>query len=62
MAECPAIFIRTLQELDRAILNYRNSDLSGFDLFCQWQAIRNASLALLGAEFEADRVPGEDSY
>ncbi len=63
MTECAMVPIpKTLQELERAIRSYRASELKGMDLFCQWQAIRSASLALLGSELESDRVPGEDSY
>jgi hypothetical protein len=63
MTECSMVSIpRTLQELESAIRSYRASDLQGMDLFCQWQAIRSASLTLLGSELASDRVPGEDSY
>lgn len=58
----------THQELDRAVRFYQNADLSGNDLFCYWQAIRDAAIAQPeeGAENERcpgdERVPGEDSY
>ncbi|MBW4581134.1 MAG: hypothetical protein KME42_16325 [Tildeniella nuda ZEHNDER 1965/U140] len=53
---------KTAQELDRAVRNYQVSDLKGFELFRQWLAIRNASLAQPGVESASDRVPGDDSY
>lgn len=53
---------QTPQELDRAIQDYRNSNLSGEELFQRWQAIRAAALSQAGAEPTADSVPGEDSY
>jgi hypothetical protein len=53
---------KTPQELERAIQRYRTSNLKGVDLFCQWLAIRDASLAQNGSEMEGDRVPGESSY
>ena len=53
--------IKTAQELDRAIRHYQVSDLKGFELFRQWLAIRNASLAQARVE-AGDRVPGDDSY
>jgi hypothetical protein len=52
---------KTPQELEQAIQRYRSSDLSGNELFNQWQAIRTAALELRTAE-RSDRVPGEDSY
>ena len=59
MTECAMVSIpKTLQELETAIRSYRASELQGMDLFCQWQAIRSASLMLLGSELESDR----DSY
>ncbi|MDX2212426.1 MAG: hypothetical protein SFY66_03975 [Oculatellaceae cyanobacterium bins.114] len=53
---------KTPQELERAIQHYKSSDVSGHELFCQWEAIRNASLQLQLPEPEGDRVPGADSY
>jgi hypothetical protein len=60
---------KTPQELEQAIQRYRTSDLSGNELFNQWQAIRTAALELKTNESsdpcgtcEAARVPGEDSY
>ncbi|MBD2459859.1 hypothetical protein H6G89_02270 [Oscillatoria sp. FACHB-1407] len=52
----------TPQELERAIEHYKTSDISGDELFCQWEAIRNAALQLQFPEPEGDRVPGADSY
>ncbi len=53
---------KTAQELEQAIRRYRTADLQGVELFCQWQAIRVASLEQTGADIEGDRVPGDDSY
>jgi hypothetical protein len=52
---------RTPQELEQAIQRYRNSDLSGHELFDQWLAIRTAALEQRSAQV-VDPVPGEDSY
>jgi len=52
--------LRNVQDLDRAVRNYRQHDLRGPELFRQWKAIRDASLAL---EMEpGDRIAGDDSY
>jgi hypothetical protein len=61
---CTVPVPQTPQELERAIQHYKLSDASGFELFCQWQAIRDAALQQIPAhpELEGDRVPGEDSY
>ncbi|MBD2103385.1 hypothetical protein H6F94_21220 [Leptolyngbya sp. FACHB-261] len=63
MAEliCTVPIPKTPQELESAIQSYRVSDLNGSDLFCQWQAIRDASLAQ-SVELESDQVAGEESY
>jgi hypothetical protein len=52
---------KTPQELEQAIQRYRNSDLSGSELFNQWLAIRTAALEQKPIE-TTDQVPGEDSY
>lgn len=71
MAElvCNVPVPQTPQEIEQAVQNYRASSLSGNDLFCYWQAIRDASLTyeshLDGSSLSADQavqVPGEDSY
>jgi hypothetical protein len=63
MNECAMVAIpKTAQELEQAIRKYKSSELKGMDLFCQWQAIRWASLEQSGVEKEGDRVPGADSY
>jgi hypothetical protein len=64
MAEitCTVPTPKTFQELERAIQQYKSSDVSGYELFCQWEAIRNAALQLQFPEPQGDRVPGEDSY
>jgi len=52
--------LRTVRDLDRAVRHYRSHDLKGPELFRQWKAIRDASLAL---EMEpGDRIAGDDSY
>lgn len=53
---------QTLQELDEAVQRFQASDFSGQELFCHWQAIRQASLEMFVPEREGDRVPGEHSY
>lgn len=53
---------KTTQELEQAIRRYRSSDLSGFELFCHWQAIRDAAIALTPKEIDRHVVAGEDSY
>jgi hypothetical protein len=53
---------KTPQELERAIQRYRNSNLRGTELFCQWQAIRLAALAQAGTDGVGDPIPGDDSY
>jgi hypothetical protein len=56
---------KTLQELEQAIARYKTSDLSGAELLCQWQAIRDAALNQKFSDSEAgkdDKVPGEQSY
>lgn len=50
------------QELEQAIQQYLSSPLSGTELFCQWQAIRDACLNQETPEPENDKVPGEHSY
>lgn len=60
--ECTAPIPATTQELEQAIWYYKNTDLAGVDLFCQWQAIRTGALAHRFPEPEGDRVVGEDSY
>ena len=52
----------SLQELEKAVQRYKNSDLSGTELLSQWQAIRDASLSLADAEPSSDKVPCQDSY
>lgn len=53
---------QTPQELEQAIQRYRESDLVGFDLFCQWEAIREVSLQQANDEPETDGVAIEHSY
>lgn len=71
MAElvCNVPVPKTPQEIEQAVQNYRASSLSGTDLFCQWQAIREASLKYESHLDESSlqpeqsvQVPGEDSY
>lgn len=54
--------LKSLQELEKAVQRYKNSDLSGTELLSQWQAIRDASLSLATSEPASDKVPGQDSY
>lgn len=53
---------KTLQELERAVEQYKTSDLKGLDLYRQWQAIREAALSLTLPEPPGDQISGEDSY
>ena len=61
-AVCTTPMPQTIQELELAIRCYKTSDISGAELFCQWQAIRDASLALKAPEFSDDSIAGEESY
>ncbi|HEY9642339.1 MAG TPA: hypothetical protein V6C57_17765 [Coleofasciculaceae cyanobacterium] len=61
-AVCTIPIPQTAQELELAIGRYKNSDISGTELFCQWQAIRTAALALNLSEISDDFIEGEDSY
>ncbi|MBC7825958.1 MAG: hypothetical protein H7126_19225 [Candidatus Parcubacteria bacterium] len=64
MAEltCAVPVPTTLQELDEAVKKFQVSDLDGSELYCQWQAIRDASLAQLTIESDKNLVAGGDSY
>ncbi len=64
MAEltCAVPVPTTLQELDEAVKKFQVSDLEGSELYCQWQAIRDASLAQLTIETDKNLVTGGDSY
>jgi hypothetical protein len=53
---------QTLQELDEAVKRYHTTDLTGDELYQQWQAIRDASLECLPIETDNQPVPGTDSY
>ncbi|MBI4783361.1 MAG: hypothetical protein HY785_18890 [Oscillatoriophycideae cyanobacterium NC_groundwater_1537_Pr4_S-0.65um_50_18] len=61
-AICSIPVPQTTQELELAIRRYKASDIRGTELFCQWQAIRDAALALKLAESSDDFVAGEESY
>ena len=54
--------VRTAQDLEKAVRNYRQQDLYGMELFRQWQTIRDAALNLAFSTHDGDGVPGEDSY
>jgi len=64
MAEltCAVPVPTTLQELDEAVKKFQVSELDGSELYCQWQAIRDASLAQLTTETDKNLVAGGDSY
>jgi hypothetical protein len=64
MAEltCAVPVPTTLQELDEAVKKFQVSELDGSELYCQWQAIRDASLAQLTIENDKNLVAGGDSY
>ncbi|NJR67125.1 MAG: hypothetical protein HC772_20320 [Leptolyngbyaceae cyanobacterium CRU_2_3] len=61
-AVCTISVPQTTQELELAIWRYKTSDICGNELFCQWQAIRTAALALNLLETTNDSIAGEDSY
>ena len=52
----------TPQELEQTLQHYRESDIDGLELFCEWQAICEASLTQEFSELNSDGVSGEDSY
>ena len=53
---------QTSQQLDQAIQHYRETDLQGEELYCEFQAICEASLKQEVSEPDSDKVSGEDSY
>ncbi|NJL23473.1 MAG: hypothetical protein HC895_25885 [Leptolyngbyaceae cyanobacterium SM1_3_5] len=53
---------KTTQELEQAICRYKSSDFGGHELFCHWQAIRDAAIALMPQEIDRHSIAGEDSY
>lgn len=59
---CTIPIPQTPQELEQAIKRYRESDATGIDLFCQWQAIRDVSLRQVDSESQGDGVAVEHSY
>lgn len=52
----------SLQEVEKAVEDYKNSDLSGFELINLWQAIRDAAINQNFSDSDSDNVPGEQSY
>lgn len=52
----------TPQELEQAVLFYKNHDLSDRELIDLWQAIRDLSVNEATSNPPSDKVPGEDSY
>lgn len=56
--------LKTPEELAKAIEQYRMNDLSGQELFRQWQAIRIASIEqpAPNPEMKDDHVQVEHSY
>lgn len=61
-AACNIEVPKTVHELEEAVHYYKTSDLQGHDLYCHWQAIRDAAIALTQPEPSSDHVPGDDSY
>ncbi|MGB3205141.1 MAG: hypothetical protein WBB28_09150 [Crinalium sp.] len=53
---------QTPQQLEQAIQHYRETDLHGEELYCEFQAICEASLKQEVSEPDSDKVSGEDSY
>jgi hypothetical protein len=56
----PIALPTTSQELDEAVRTFKSNDWSDEELFQRWEAIRQATLNLCGAE--SDNVSGGDSY
>ncbi len=52
----------TIKELDEAVKRFQVSDLDDSEIYCQWQAIRDASLEQLAIEPDKNPVAGSDSY
>ncbi len=59
---CDVTVPSTFQEVEQAVQEYITADLSGAELLCLWQAIRDASLSQEFPEPESDQVPCEHSY
>lgn len=59
---CSVPIPKNSQELEQAIQHYRETDLEGIELYCEFEAICEASLRLDFPELESDLVSGEDSY
>lgn len=59
---CNVSIPKTTKELDQAVQYYKSADLSGPELFCQWEAIRMASLMQTGPDMPNDQVSDEESY
>jgi hypothetical protein len=64
MAEltCNVPTLKTQRELEQAVKQYKLGDFEGDELFCYWQAIREAALAQMPLEQEIHPIAGEDSY
>ncbi len=56
----PIALPTTPQELDEAVRIFKANDWNDEELFQRWEAIRQATLNLSGAE--SDSVSGSDSY
>ncbi len=59
--DCDVPIPSNLQELDQAVQTYKDRDFDQKELFCRWQAIRDASLEH-PRQLDADHIPGDDSY
>ncbi|MBD1837529.1 hypothetical protein H6F78_17210 [Coleofasciculus sp. FACHB-64] len=60
---CTVPVPKTPQELEQAVEQYITSDISGTELICKWQAIRDASLDQdFCVPTDSDQVAGGDSY
>lgn len=59
---CDITVPSTLQEVEQAVQKYITDELSGTELLCLWQAIRDASLSQVFPEPESDKVSCEPSY
>lgn len=59
---CTVTIPKTPEELDQAIQHYKAGTFSSDELYCQWEAIREASLRQAPLESDPNPVPGSDSY
>jgi len=59
---CAVPIPKTPQELEQALQHYRDTDLKGVELYCELQAICEATQTQDFSEPDSDQVSGADSY